>query len=205
MYIPKQFEAEDFNDVVAFMQRYNFAPIISVSNHRPVATHLPFVVEREEDDIVLTSHFARANKQWEDIASKEVLCIFSEPHAYISPKNYEQKENVPTWNYISVHAYGKTELVSDEEEVMLLLEKMIHTFEPDYFNQWQNLSEVYKHKMMNGITAFRIYVHQLLANEKLSQNKNETERKSIIEDLAGSSLESERTIADYMEKKYNQE
>jgi transcriptional regulator len=39
------------------------------------------------------------------------LVIFSEPHAYISPTLYEKQQNVPTWNYVSVHAYGKVKLL----------------------------------------------------------------------------------------------
>lgn len=182
------------------MQRFNFATLISVSDQRPVATHLPFVVEQEGDDIVLTSHFARGNPQWKDIESKEVLTIFSEPHAYISPKNYDKKENVPTWNYVSVHAYGKAEIVSGENEVHTLLEKMIHAFEPDYRYQWDDLSGDYKHKMIKGITAFRIYVHQLQAAEKLSQNKNEQERNRIISHLSESEHTTAQDIAAYMKE-----
>jgi transcriptional regulator len=87
------------------MKRYSFATIITAKNSFPIGTHLPFVVTTINDSLVLTSHFARANEHWQEIENSKVLVIFSEPHAYISAKNYDKKLNVPTWNYISIHAY----------------------------------------------------------------------------------------------------
>ena len=89
------------------MQAYNFAIVVSVKEDIPIATHLPFVIEERENEIVLISHMSKANEQWKTISDKDVLVIFSEPHAYISPSLYEQQQNVPTWNYVAVHAYGK--------------------------------------------------------------------------------------------------
>lgn len=30
----------------------------------------------------------------------------------ISPKNYDKELNIPTWNYISIHAYGQGRLIT---------------------------------------------------------------------------------------------
>src|SRR5689334_19249356 len=104
MYIPKYYKIEDVKEMVDFMKIYNFATIITSENDIPLATHLPFVIETREDKIVLVSHFAKANKQFENIERKNTLVIFTEPHAYISPSHYEKDLNVPTWNYVSIHA-----------------------------------------------------------------------------------------------------
>ncbi|HEV8082201.1 MAG TPA: FMN-binding negative transcriptional regulator [Chitinophagaceae bacterium] len=64
----------------------------------------PFIVTEGDERIILPSHFAKANKQWTEITGNQVLIIFSEPHAYISPKHYDKELKVPTWNYISIHA-----------------------------------------------------------------------------------------------------
>src|SRR3546814_4672540 len=97
----------DKNEIVDFMKRFSFATIITAKDSFPIATHLPFLVSVRGDNITLTSHFAKANEHWRDIQNNKVLVIFSEPHAYISPKHYDKELNVPTWNYISVHAYGQ--------------------------------------------------------------------------------------------------
>jgi len=96
LYIPKINLETDREKIVAFMQRFSFATIITAKNNLPVATHLPFLVTIREDNVILTSHFAKANNHWSDIENDKVLVIFSEPHAYISPKNYGKELNVPT-------------------------------------------------------------------------------------------------------------
>jgi transcriptional regulator len=111
------------------MRQFSSATIITAENSFPIATHLPFVVTEKDENVILTSHFAKANPQWADIENNQVLIIFSEPHAYISPRNYEKALNVPTWNYISVHAYGKGKLVSDTNEMLSLLDATIDNYE----------------------------------------------------------------------------
>jgi transcriptional regulator len=190
----------DKKEIIEFINRFNFAPIISVKENYPIATHLPFLVTQEGDEIILTSHFARNNEQWESIENSTVLLIFSEPHAYISPKNYDKKLNVPTWNYISVHCYGTVSIVSEPLDVLKILEDAIDNYEPSYREQWDGLPKEYKTGMMNGIVAFKVTVTDIQANKKLSQNKNKNERKKIIETLANSEDSTIKVIAAYMEK-----
>ena len=87
------------------------------------------MITKKNDKIILTSHFAKANEQTINVQDKEILIIFSEPHAYISPKYYDKKQNVPTWNYLTVHTYGKVEIITFEKEVFLVLEQMISSFD----------------------------------------------------------------------------
>jgi transcriptional regulator len=198
MYIPSFNSFNDRVEVVAFMQRYSFATIISVRDGLPVGTHLPFIVAERGDKIILSSHFAKANSQWADIINSTALAIFTEPHAYISPKNYEKKQNVPTWNYLAVHAYGKCTLLDDEKDKAALLERTIQTFETAYLKQWEKLPDDYKRNMMKGIVAFEMVVDDLQAKAKLSQNRSEKEQQNVINDLSNSTDSSEKAIADYM-------
>ena len=203
MYIPKHFADINKDEIVSFMTEYSFGTIITAKDNTPLATHLPFVVSQQDDVITLTSHFAKANDQWRDIEEQKVLVIFSEPHAYISPKHYESALSVPTWNYIAVHAYGRCQLVTDESEVFDVLEMMIDTYERDYAKQWNNIPIDYKVKMSKGIVAFRVIVDDISAINKLSQNKKETERRQIIDYLGNSEDSNERVIAHYMEQNEN--
>jgi len=180
------------------MQRYSFAAIVTVKDGLPVATHLPFLVEEKDGILTLKSHFARANPQAADSIDTNVLVIFTEPHAYISPKNYEKVENVPTWNYLAVHAYGKCKLLDGEENKASLLKATIQNFEAGYLKQWESLPEDFRHKMMKGIVAFEIVVDDLQAKAKLSQNRTEIERKNIIGELEHFENTNEKDIAEYM-------
>src|SRR5476649_2341956 len=98
------------------MRKYSFGTIFTSVNNLPVAIHLPFLVDERDDQIIISSHFAKANPQALDVDDHTNLVIFTEPHAYISPKNYPKEAEVPTWNYIAVHAYGKARLLQGEEE-----------------------------------------------------------------------------------------
>ena len=82
MYIPKINLSNDRDETIAFMQRFSFAIIITSKDNLPIATHLPFLVTTQDEKVILTSHFAKANEQWADIDGNNVLVIFNEPHAY---------------------------------------------------------------------------------------------------------------------------
>jgi len=198
MYIPSFNKFENQQEAIAFMQRYSFATIVSVKEGLPVATHLPFLVEQKDDKVILRSHFAKVNPQAKDSIDTNVLVIFTEPHAYISPKHYEKVESVPTWNYLAVHAYGKCKLLDGEEPKATLLKATIENFEANYLKQWESLPDQYKQNMMKGIVAFEIVVDDLQAKAKLSQNRTETERKNIVSELDQSENSAEKETAEYM-------
>ena len=127
-----------------------------------------------------------------------MLIIFLEPHAYISPRHYENEQSVPTWNYISVHAYGKCEIIDKEESKFKLLERTISNYEEDYQKQWDKLPSEFKERMVKGIVAFQVEVTELQAKNKLSQNKSLQEQQSIITQLSSSTNSSEVELAEYM-------
>ncbi len=201
MYIPNHYKWKDNEAILSFIERFNFGLIISADNDKPSATHLPFVVEKRGNSIYIISHFARANPQWKAIENKEILVVFNEPHSYISPSFYSKKQNVPTWNYLSVHVYGKAKILEEEQDVFKVLETSIHSFEPSYKKQWEEISVDYKQKMVKGIVAFEIEVTEIQAKEKLSQNKTKEEQERIIANFSNSEDENQKLIAQFMQKK----
>jgi len=198
MYIPAINSTSNREEIIAFMKRFSFAAIVTAKDTAPIATHLPFVVTEREGNVILTAHFAKANQHWEDIEKYTSLVIFSEPHAYISPSNYTTEMNVPTWNYIAVHAYGKGRVIHDAVEVMNVMESTINNYDALYEQQWNRLLGDYKVKMLKGIVAFEIVVADLQAKKKLSQNRTETEQQKIIYTLSKSNTTNEHLIADFM-------
>jgi transcriptional regulator len=200
MYIPSFNKFENPQEVLAFMQHYSFATIITVMDGVPVATHLPFIVKYEDGKVMLRSHFAKANPQAKGSINQKVLVIFTEPHAYVSPKHYEQFESVPTWNYLAVHAYGQCVLIDGEEKKTALIAETIGYYDAGYAGQWDQLSPKFKHGMLNGIVGFEIEVTDLQAKAKLSQNKTAHEQQSIIAELDRSANTNEKELADYMKR-----
>lgn len=109
--------------------------------------------------------------------------MFSEPHAYISPTLYTHEKNVPTWNYIAVHAYGKIQIANSNEKKLEILYKQMQNAEESYLAQFNRLEQKYVADLLDGIVAFEIQVNQLQSKAKLSQNKTAEERKNIKEHL----------------------
>lgn len=200
MYIPKINLLDDKQEAISFMQRYSFATVVTVKNGIPSATHLPFLVSLRDNELVLTSHFAKANPQADELIDGNPLVIFAEPHAYISPKHYDSEKSVPTWNYIAIHAYGKAVLIESAEATAKLLEQTIHFYEDAYLKQWNGLPADYKLKLMNGIVGFEIVVTELQGKKKLSQNRSAVEKERIITDLSTNPDSAARSVADYMDK-----
>ena len=188
----------DKKKIVDFMNRFSFATLITSKNDFPIATHLPFIIKEENDKLFLYSHVAKQNEQWKHIEENVILVIFTEPHAYISPTNYEKEVNVPTWNYISIHAYGKGQLLTRHEDMISLLESTIDNYEASYREQWNRLPDKYRLAQMMGISGFKIEVTEIQAKEKLSQNKTHNEQQKIIDTLAASSDANEQITAEYM-------
>lgn len=198
MYIPSIYQFDNQEEKIAFMQKYSFATLITNKEGIPIATHLPFVVEKRNDKLILSAHFSLANEQANYIEDQVCLVVFSEPHAYISPSLYEKKDNVPTWDYMAVHAYGKAKIFSKEEDKIRLLEAMIAYYEKAYQTQWTTISETYKQGLLNGIVAFEIEVTELQGQKKLSQNKSSAEIDRIATHLENSSSASEKELAKYL-------
>lgn len=200
MYVPNQFQFKDEAEKIAFMKQYSFATIITNKEHLPIATQLPFYIEEQPDKLILTSHFALANEQAKYIEETTSLVLFTEPHAYISPAHYDKQESVPTWDYISVHAYGKAKILKDENSKIKVLEQMIGFYDENYLAQWNNLSDKFKKGMMRGIVAFELEVSDLQGQKKLSQNKTEAERHRIVEHLEKGNNTVEKDLATFIQK-----
>lgn len=194
MYTPKHFEITDPALMLSLMREFSFATLVSVHEGVPFATHMPFVVESEH---LLSSHIARNNPQWTSFAeNKEVLVIFQGDHSFISPSWYEKHPSVPTWNYMTVHAYGKPRIVEEGEAVKKLLHKLVL----QYDQQWDmlQLPQSYMDGMIKGIVAFEIELTRLEGKFKLSQNRSKADQQNVVAALGQSNHLSDQRIAQAM-------
>jgi hypothetical protein len=120
MYLPELFRVEDVPQMHALMRARPFAALVSAGSDGLFASHLPTVLKDEGRYGVIECHLARANPHWRDLAaSGETLMIFQGAQGYITPNWYPSKAEdgkvVPTWNFAVVHAYGRTQVMGDEE------------------------------------------------------------------------------------------
>ncbi|PRR88619.1 MULTISPECIES: FMN-binding negative transcriptional regulator [unclassified Bacillus (in: firmicutes)] len=199
MYIPSFFQVKDMEEVKAFIQSHSFATVVTTTDEKPIATHIPVSFHQIEGSYVITGHMAIGNPQWKTFEENEkVLVIFQGPHAYISSSWYE-KEAVPTWNYQAVHVYGKAVLL-EKAELVKELTTMLETYESHREQPvlWDTLSDELLEKQMKGIVGFKIIIDEVQAAFKLSQNRHERDYAHIIEKLEA---EGDVEMAEAMKKR----
>lgn len=195
MYSPPYNRIEDRRELVDFMRANSFALLVSATGGAPIASHLPSTVADSEAGIVIHSHMAKNNPQWQEFFDDEVLVVFAGPHAYVSPRWYEEKERVPTWNYAAVHAYGKVELTEERKAKHGAQRELVAQLDPQWLPRFDALRPEYVENMLNGIVIFDIAVTRLETRWKLSQNRGRREQELIAAELDKSDDVSVRSLA----------
>ena len=201
MYIPDSFSQNDRALLIEVMRTHSFALLISAQESgESFVTHLPFVVRENNDQLIIEGHMARANPHWGFLEKNpRALIVFSGPHAYVSPSLYESKENVPTWNYVTVHAYGQVKLAHDMPEKHAAQTRLISALEPEYQPQFDALRPVYVQGRLSAIVAFAMSVERLEGKFKLSQNRPMADRRNVAKVFAEGNDE-QRAVAAWMRR-----
>jgi len=200
MYIPEQFREQDIEVLHDFMERYNFATLVTQNQGELIASHLPFVLDRGAGPYgALRAHLANKNPQCAHLnAAGEALVLFQGPHSYISPLWYTHQRNVPTWNYTVVHAYG-TPRILDDAALIELLAKLVEIHEGASPPGWRfDAGQPWLKPMLTEITGFELPISKLQGKFKLNQNRTAADRKGVIETLAHSDDPIERAVAGLM-------
>jgi transcriptional regulator len=201
VYLPKHFKSDDLALALKLMQDHPLALVLGPdAQGHSFGSHLPLVAQPGSDDaLVLEGHMARANPHWGWLSSQtQLLAVFSGPSAYVSPSHYDSVQNVPTWNYAALHAYGDIELIDGADDKDALLKRLIGRFEPAYAEQWRGLDPDYQRKLLGAIVGFRIRVTRWELKLKLSQNRAATERRRIRDSLGASDRAEDRATAAWM-------
>ena len=184
MYRPAHFVEDDRATLFALMRRYDFATLVTMAGEKPVATHLPLLIDTGRGaNGTLLGHVSRANEQWRGFGDGPAsLAIFQGPHAYVSPRWYATRPLVPTWNYAVVHAYGRPAIVDDADAKLAIIERLVTTQEAVMPEPWR-VNEVpgdFREAQLSGIVAFEIEITRLEGKFKMSQDKRPADRAGVI-------------------------
>ena len=196
MYSPAYNRLEDRAELAAFMRANNFPALVTGTGGTLMASHLPAMVRETPAGFVLDMHMARNNPQWQEFFDdQEVMVVFTGPHAYVSPRWYEEKTRVPTWNYAAVHAYGLPRINSERERKYDSQRQLVAAMDPQWLPEFDRLPEKYVTAMLEGIVNFEIPVARIETRWKLSQNRGRREMELIAAALEGSADSVERSLA----------
>lgn len=182
MHTPKIYQDHDPASIQKFIHENGFGILISTVDGQFWATHIPMVLSK--DGTKLVGHISRGNKQWKDVEGfKNVLAIFNGPHTYVSSSWYDH-ENVPTWNYLAVHVYGSIRII-EGDELLASLSELTDKYEKHSEKpvSVKTMSSEYVHREMKGVTGFEISIERFEATRKLSQNRDDKNHQTIIEQL----------------------
>jgi transcriptional regulator len=204
VYLPPAFTEARSEVLCEHIARHDFGLLMSHGADGLIASHIPFLVTHDRDELHLHGHLARPNPQVGHLArGDEVLAIFHGPHAYVSPSWYTSGPSVPTWNYADVHAYGIVRLVEDADWVRRLLRRLSERHEARNPDPWQmqDLPETYLEGMLRGIVGLDIAVTRLEGKYKLSQNRPAADRPRVVAALEAQSNADARAVAQLMRER----
>ena len=185
MYVPHYFKNDNILEVKDFIDQNGFGILISQDHDHFAATHIPLDLDRNEaGKDVLVGHVSRGNPQWKAFTeSRQVLAIFTGPHHYVSSSWYDH-ENVPTWNYIAVHVYGKIRLI-EGDKLHQALAKLVQKYEAHESHpvSVETMSQAFLNKEIRGIVGFEIEIERIQSAYKLSQNRDRVNHDNIVREL----------------------
>ena len=178
MYLPEHFVETDINEIKRIIKDFPLATLITSSANRLEANHLPFLVDfKNNTPQSLLGHIAIGNPIYQNNKdNEEVLVVYKAEDSYISPNWYPTKKVnhkvVPTWNYQSLHFYGKIKFLKDIKSLLKIVGKLtkIYEMQVEESDPWtikQAPKDFIKEKLSN-IVGIQIDITKILAKSKLA-------------------------------------
>lgn len=204
MYIPPHFHETEQAEIDSIIEAAPLACIVAHTSEGLVANHVPLLAA---PDGTLIGHVALANDMHRLIPDgQEVMAIFRGADAYVSPNFYptkaEHHRHVPTWNYQVVHVHGAIRFQHDvhAKRAAVGLLTRVHERRVNGEAAWRmaDAPAGYMEQMLDRIVAFRIDARRILAKSKLSQNREELDRRGAISGLRATGHEA---LAERMERR----
>jgi len=192
MYIPRHNEEKRVSVMHALIVSRPLGTLVTLGASGLFASHIPMILEDDGSQFgVLKGHISRANTQWRDfVPTVDALAIFAGHQHYITPTwypgTYEHGKEVPTWNYVVVHAYGPLKVIQDEQWLLTNVEKLTSIHEAGSPVPWK-VSDApvdFIQSQLKGIVGLELPIRKLEGKWKVSQNRSEEEREGVIEGLA---------------------
>ena len=191
MYLPPAFREDRLEVKHDLIRAYPLGLLITAGSAGLIANPIPFTIYPDEGEYgTLRAHIARGNPQWQELdAVPECLIVFQGPEDYISPSWYAAKQEthkvVPTWNYATVHVWGKPQLVESTAWLHRQIDDLTRLQEGGRPVPWQvtDAPESFITAQLKGIIGVEVLITRIEGKWKVSQNRPETDRGGVVEGL----------------------
>jgi transcriptional regulator len=204
MYIPKAFAEERPEVIAEAIRAARIAELVTMGPNGLDATPVPLLLEPRGEQGTLVGHLARGNRQWRSFdPGVEALVIFRPADAYVSPSLYPTKQTdgrvVPTWNYVTVHAWGPLVVHDDRAWLNGLVRRLTEHHQAGREPSWSvdDAPPEFIDRMLGGIVGIEIPIARIQAKWKLSQNRAQEDFEGVVSGLAAGS-DSDQRLAELM-------
>ena len=193
MYQPPHFREERLDVLHALIESHPLGLLITAGPGGLQANNVPFLIDAKMSERgTLRAHLARANPQAQELAAvTECLVVFQGPQHYISPSLYATKQEtgkvVPTWNYITVQAYGAPRVIDDAGWLRQQIDDLTRHQESPRAAPWHvsDAPETFIAAQAKGIVGLEIPIARLDGKWKVSQNRPAADQAGVAAGLRG--------------------
>ncbi|MGB7979648.1 MAG: FMN-binding negative transcriptional regulator [Candidatus Nanopelagicales bacterium] len=187
MYVPNHF-AMSADQVGELLTGIGAADLVTAHESGLAATFLPFHYDAEIGEHgSLITHVVRNNSQAVEPVLGEAMVIVHGAEHYVSPRWLpslaEHGQVVPTWNYVTVHAYGQLIVHDDAAWTADAVRRLTAAHESEY--SVADVPADYLERMLRAIVGIEIRLSRVEAKAKMSQNKRPEDDRGIVEGLRG--------------------
>lgn len=190
MYIPVKYAANEWEKQESIIKEYPLATIITSVDGELIANHIPFNLIERDNKKVLQAHITRSNHQRSSLVDNDnVLVIFKSDDSYIPPGYYPSKKEthkvVPTWDFASVHCYGKSTIIDSSEFLRSQHDSLSNQQENGRKEPWSvdQTPESYYKLLSKAIIGLEIEITRIEAKFKFEQKMKEPDVKGVINGL----------------------
>ncbi len=191
MYQPPAFREDRLHVNHGLIRAHPLGLLITGGRDGLQANLVPFLIDPDASDLgTLRAHVARANPQWKALAeATECLVVFQGPHAYITPSWYATKREtgrvVPTWNYATVHAWGRPSVIEDATWLRQQVGDLTRSREGGRPAPWavSDAPADFVASQLRGIVGMEIPIARIEGKWKMSQNRPEADRAGVVDGL----------------------
>jgi transcriptional regulator len=177
------FRHDDREVLEALIEEVGFGMVFATTPDGPRVAHVPLV---STGDGAVQFHLARGNALTRHIAGSVALAVVNGPDAYVSPRWYSDRGQVPTWNYVALELEGPVREM-DYDGLAGLLETIGEKQEARIAGgePWkpEDVDPALWDKLARGIVGFELEVRAWRPTFNLSQNKPADERRRVADAL----------------------
>ena len=162
------------------IDQIGFGMVFLTTPDGPRVAHTPLL---STGDGAVQFHLARGNALTRHLDGATALITLNGPDAYVSPRWYDNRDTVPTWDYVALELEGRVRRMADEG-----LEAFLHAAIAKHEARiegeaWraEESSEATWGQQFRGIAGFEMEVQAWRPTLKLSQKKSPEERARIAD------------------------